>query len=386
MEPFTIDIILPIASGALFTTQAVYYLGLYNKLYTHSRETAYATDINTQNPPLSVIIVAKDAAHELQENLPFILEQDYPEFEVIVIYDRPADDCDNTLKLLEDKYPNLYHTFIPDSARYISHKKLGITMGIKASRHEWLVFTEPDCRPQSNQWLKQMARNFTPATEIVLGYSNYEKVPGWFNKKITFDTLLNSMRYLGMAVSGHPYMGTGRNMAYRKTLYYKQKGFASHLNLQRGEDDLFINELATSSNTRVETDFNATTRIQPVYRYKDWKEEKVSYMATARFYHGIQRYLLGFETFSRLLFYIACIAGIVFGILNFHWLVAGIAFLMWLLRFTVQAVIINRTAKEMGGGRKYYFSLPVFDLIQPVQSLKFKLCRFFRGKGDFMRR
>ena len=386
MEPFTIDIILPIASGALFTTQAVYYLGLYNKLYTHSRETAYATDINTQNPPLSVIIVAKDAAHELQENLPFILEQDYPEFEVIVIYDRPADDCDNTLKLLEDKYPNLYHTFIPDSARYISHKKLGITMGIKASRHEWLVFTEPDCRPQSNQWLKQMARNFTPATEIVLGYSNYEKVPGWFNKKITFDTLLNSMRYLGMAVSGHPYMGTGRNMAYRKTLYYKQKGFASHLNLQRGEDDLFINELATSANTRVETDFNATTRIQPVYRYKDWKEEKVSYMATARFYHGIQRYLLGFETFSRLLFYIACIAGIVFGILNFHWLVAGIAFLMWLLRFTVQAVIINRTAKEMGGGRKYYFSLPVFDLIQPVQSLKFKLCRFFRGKGDFMRR
>ena len=209
MELFTIDTILPIASEALFITQAVYYLGLYNKLYTHSRETAYATDINTQNPPLSVIIVAKDATHELQENLPFILEQDYPEFEVIVIYDRPADDCDNTLKLLEDKYPNLYHTFIPDSARYISHKKLGITMGIKASRHEWLVFTEPDCRPQSNQWLKQMARNFTPATEIVLGYSNYEKVPGWFNKKITFDTLLNSMRYLGMAVSGHPYMDKG---------------------------------------------------------------------------------------------------------------------------------------------------------------------------------
>ena len=112
MEPFTIDTILPIASGALFTTQAVYYLGLYNKLYTHSRETAYATDINTQNPPLSVIIVAKTQPR-ITRNLPFILEQDYPEFEVIVIYNRPADDCDNTLKLLEDKYPNLYHTFIP---------------------------------------------------------------------------------------------------------------------------------------------------------------------------------------------------------------------------------------------------------------------------------
>ncbi len=114
MEPFTIDTILPAASGILFSShRPIYHLGLYNKLYTHSRETAYATDINTQNPPLSVIIVAKDAAHELQENLPFILEQDYPEFEVIVIYDRPADDCDNTLKLLEDKYPNLYHTLSP---------------------------------------------------------------------------------------------------------------------------------------------------------------------------------------------------------------------------------------------------------------------------------
>ena len=186
MELFTIDTILPAASGILFITQAIYHLGLYNKLYIHNKETVYTTDVNAENPPLSVIIVAKDAADELQENLPFILEQDYPEFEVIVIYDRSADDCDDTLKLLEDKYPNLYHTFIPDSARYISHKKLGITMGIKASRHEWLVFTEPNCRPQSNQWLKQMARNFTPATEIVLGYSNYEKVPGWLNKKTHF--------------------------------------------------------------------------------------------------------------------------------------------------------------------------------------------------------
>lgn len=127
MELFTIDTILPAASGILFITQAIYHLGLYNKLYIHNKETVYTTDINAENPPLSVIIVAKDAADELQENLPFILEQDYPEFEVIVIYDRSADDCDDTLKLLEDKYPNLYHTFIPDSARYISHKKLGIT-------------------------------------------------------------------------------------------------------------------------------------------------------------------------------------------------------------------------------------------------------------------
>ena len=109
-------------------------------------------------------------------------------------------------------------------------------------------------------------------------------------------------------------------------------------------------------------------------------------MVTARFYRGIQRYLAGFETFSRLLFYVACITGLCLGILNLHWPVAGLSLSAWLLRYAAQAVVVNRTAQEMGGGRKYYFSLPVFDILQPLQSLNFKLCRLFRGKSDFMRR
>ena len=285
-------------------------------------------------------------------------------------------DTEDILGVMEEKYPHLYHSFTPDSARYISHKKLALTLGIKASKHDWLVFTETNCMPASNQWLKLMARNFTSQTQIVLGYSGYDRIKGWLHKRIAFDTLFQSLRYLGFALAGNPYMGIGRNMAYRKELFFKQKGYSKYLNLQRGEDDLFINQIVTKTNTRVETDFNATMR----------KEEKISYMATARFYRGAQRYLSGFETFSRLLFYVACMAGIVFGILNFHWLVAGIALLIWLLRYITQAIVINRTAKEMGGGRKYYFSLPIFDILQPIQSLNFKLCRLFRGKGDFMRR
>lgn len=381
MEPFTI---LPIASAALFLTQAIYYLGLYNKIYTHTQKENNA-DVNLKHPPLSVIIVAKDAANELKENLPFILEQDYPEFEVIVIYDSAADDCDDVLKLLEDKYPNLYHTFIPDSARYISHKKLGITMGIKASRHDWLVFTESNCRPQSKRWLRQMARNFTPSTEIVLGYSNYEKTSGWFNKKITFDTLLNSMRYLGMAISGHPYMGTGRNMAYRKSLYYKQKGFSSHLNLQRGEDDLFINETANEHNTRVETDPESLVRISlPKYK-RIWREEKISYMATSRLFKGTARYLMGFETCSRLLFYITTIATIIISTILHQWIIAGIALLLWTLRYVLQLVVFRKASTYLGE-RKFYALLPVFDILQPIWNLGFKLQRRIRRKDEFMRR
>ena len=378
MEAFTFntaELILLSAAGVLFIIQVIYYLGLYNRIHSHNKAVRKEeTHFTRELPPLSVILCARNEADNLRKVLPAILEQDYPQFEVIVINDASTDETEDVLGFMEEKYPHLYHSFTPDSARYISHKKLALTLGIKASKYDWLVFTETNCIPASKDWLKLMARNFTSQTQVVLGYSGHDRTKGWLHKRVAF------------ALAGKPYMGIGRNLAYRKELFFKQKGFSSYLNLQRGEDDLFINQIANSSNTRVETDFNATMRIQPVYRYKDWKEEKVSYMATARFYHGAQRYLLGFETLSRLLFYATCIAGIVFGILDFHWLVAGIALLLWLIRYTVQAIVINQTAKEMGGNRKYYFSLPVFDILQPLQSLKFKLCRLLRGKGDFMRR
>ena len=205
-----------------------------------------------------------------------------------------------------------------------------MTLGIKASKYEWLVFTNANCMPQSNQWLRLMARNFTSRTQVVLGYSGYERGKGWLHKRAAFDNLFTSMRYLGFALAGSPYMGIGRNLAYRKELFYQQKGFSAHLNLQRGDDDLFINHVATPENTRVETDANAIVRMQPLLRTKDWKEEKIGYASTARLYHGMQRWLAGFETLTRLVFHASWIAAMVIGILHFHWLAAGVACLLFL--------------------------------------------------------
>ena len=345
MEAFTFsmaELILLSVAGVFLIIQYIYYLGIYNRIHMRNiTDRKNELHFTKELPPLSVVICARNESENLRRFLPAILEQDYPQFEVIVI---------------------------------------------KASKHDWLVFTEANCQPASNQWLRLMARNFTPHTQIVLGYSGYERGKGWLHKRISFNTLFTSLRYLGFALAGKPYMGLGRNLAYRKELFFKQKGYSTHLNLQRGEDDLFINQIANTENTRVETNARAIMRMQPIERYKDWKEERVSYMATARYYKGVQRYLLGFETCSRLLFYMACIAGIVFGIIHSHWLVAGIAFFIWLLRYTVQAIVINKTATDQEENRHYYFSLLLFDLLQPLQTLQFKLYRLYRGKGDFMRR
>ena len=375
------------AVGILFLIQLLYYFCLYNRIHTRSRAVK-RSDIHFSQelPPLSVIIYAREEVENLRRNLPAVLEQDYPQFEVIVINDGNTDESEDYLTLQGEKYPNLYHSFVPSSSRYISRKKLAITLGIKASKYDWLVFTDANCLPESNQWLRTMARNFTSRAQIVLGYSGYERGKGWLHKRVSFDNLFTSMRYLGYALAGKPYMGIGRNMAYRKELFYAQKGFSAHLNLQRGDDDLFINRTATAENTRIETDANAVVRVQPVYRAKDWREEKISYMGTAHFYRGIQRYLSGFETTTRLLFHAAWITALVIGILNFHWLAAGIAFLLFALRYTLQALIINKTAKDLGEKRRYIFTLPVFDILQPMQSLRWKLYCLFRKKSSFLRK
>lgn len=377
-----LNTLLPASAGILFLIQSCYHLGLYRRLYLHSQTQKEGTD----TPPLSIILVAKDAASDLQKNLPAILEQDYPNFEVIVIYEQSSDDdCEDVLKLFSEKYTNLYHSFIPDSARYISHKKLGITMGIKASHHEWLVFTEPNCRPSSNQWLRKMARNFTSDTDIVLGYSNYERVNGWFNRQITFDTLLSSMRQLGRAIEGHPYTGCGRNMAYRKSLYYKQKGFSSHLSLQRGEDDLFINQVAKGTNTRVEVSPESILRITAPHYKKNWQEDKLNHITTSQLYKGLSPYLMGFETCTRLLFLGMIIACLAVGIVTQNWMTIGIASLLWMLRFLMQLVVFHKTSKALGE-RKFYSTLLLFDWMQPLWDLRFRIQQRFSRKDEFMRK
>lgn len=228
MEAFTfnpVELIVLSAAGILFIIQLIYYLGLYNRIHLRNKAVRKEeTHFTRELPPLSVIICARNEADNLRKVLPAILEQDYPQFEVIVINDASTDETEDVLGYMEEKYPHLYHSFTPDSARYISHKKLALTLGIKASKHDWLVFTETNCLPASNQWLKLMARNFTSQTQIVLGYSGYDRTKGWLHKRVAFDTFFQSLRYLGFALAGKPYMGIGRNMAYRKELFFKQKG------------------------------------------------------------------------------------------------------------------------------------------------------------------
>ena len=173
-------------------------------------------------------------------------------------------------------------------------------LGIKASANEWLLLTDADCIPASKDWLSLMQRNFGQKTEIVLGYGGYKKEPGLLNLIIRFETAFTALFYLGLAKAGKPYMGVGRNLAYRKSLFYKNNGFASHTGLASGDDDLFINETATSENTVIEMHPDSFTWSSAEKRFVDWYRQKKRHLTTGSRYKTGSKYRLIIENISRI--------------------------------------------------------------------------------------
>ncbi|MBN2763022.1 MAG: glycosyltransferase, partial [Bacteroidales bacterium] len=261
--------------------QLVYYLGIYARLvfYRHKQSAGL-------NEPVSVIICARNEADNLEKYLPAVLSQHYPEFEVIVVDDGSSDDTEFLLRRIAERYPHLRTTTIREDKKFTHGKKLAVTLGIKAAKYDILLFTDADCEPASDQWLKKIVTKFTAGREIVLGYGGYFSHKGLLNKYIRYDTLFIAMQYLSFALSGFPYMGVGRNIAYRKSFYRKTAGFSKHLHLFSGDDDLFVNENADKRNTTVEFSHESHTRSVPGDSFSKWWRQKKRHLTTAPLYKG----------------------------------------------------------------------------------------------------
>lgn len=381
------DNALLIATIILLLIQMLFHLIIYIRVIRNARRASKGKiTYSDDQPPLSVILYHNGTAEELEENLPAILDQDYPQFEVIVITDEKVSESVDYLKRIEGQYPHLYHSYLPDSSKWISRKKLAISLGIRASKYDWLVFTESFCKPASSRWLTLMARNFTLNTQIVLGYSYFLKEKGWEQRTRSFDNFFRSLRYLCMGLLHLPYMATGRNMAYKKELYVQNKGFGKHLDLLRGYDDLFINQIANHKNTRVETSADAAVSMKPLKLKKFWKEERLGYESTSRHFRGIHRHLMGFETLTRFLFFLAAITAIIWGCLTQNLLPLIVASLCLIIRFISLIIILNQSAGVLGERYRYYTTLPLLDFVQPLQSLRWKLIYLLSDKNEYRRR
>ena len=363
-----------------FVILSLYYLIAYARLLRASRRTDDTLEEGNKLP-VSIIIYAKNDSENLKKHLPALLTQDYPEYQVVVINDGSSDDTDDTLKFFQNEYKHLYHTYVPSDARYLSHRKLAFTLGVKAAKYDILLFTEANCQPLNDQWLSAMVGGYTPETSIVLGYCKYSNYKGFFHKLIAYDNLLTGLRYLSSALSHHPYTGNGRNLSYRKELFFKHKGYYQSLNLHAGDDDLFINEASTKENTKVIYTPDSLTEMDQIERFGIWKEMKVSRAATQRYYKGSALTFYHLESTCFFLFQVSVIATVVIG-LQGNWLISLIAVLLYLIRFIIKAIVFGKSARMLQQSPTIGW-LFLLEFIQPIFNGYVRIYRLFRSRKDY---
>jgi len=322
--------------GVAFLVQLVYWIYFFIRV----RPLQVVEQHNF--PPVSVVICARNEAANLEQFLPLVLEQEYPEFQVVVVNDASWDHTEDVLQALGEKHNHLHVVNIKDKDEVRFTKKQALTLGVKGAKHEHLVLTDADCTPTSNLWLKTLAGNFSTRKNVILGYSPYQKKKGFLNTLIRFDAFFIGMQYLSFARAGIPYMGVGRNLAYTKTLFFSVGGFRSHYHLSSGDDDLFINEVSDKKNTEVALSPESHTISVPKDSWKAWWGQKKRHFTTAPHYRPLHKVLLFLLPMSTMLFFVSAI--VLLG-LQFWW-VPVLATLG--IRLLLQIVIFSRAMKTMG--------------------------------------
>ncbi len=336
-----------------FIIQLWFTLGVHLKLALYKVEPVFSEGLR----PISVIICARNEAANLQKYLPLVLEQKYPDYEVIVVNDRSWDATEDILKDISARYPHLRVVNVNDGQKFLAGKKFAVTMGIKAAKHEWLVFTDADCMPATENWLLGMQQPADEATEIVLGYSPYLRKRGLLNALIRFETFFTAVNYLSFALKGMPYMGVGRNMAYKKSLFFKSKGFAAHMHIPSGDDDLFINANAHHKNTRIAIHPDAHVWSEPKTGFIAYLRQKKRHLGAGKFYKGKHKFILSAQIFFQFMFYVTLIAA-----LFFQPLAVYIALGVLALSIIIRCLVYPRLLRKLNyAGLRWWF--PLLDLL-----------------------
>ncbi|MGB0896482.1 MAG: glycosyltransferase [Flavobacteriaceae bacterium] len=346
---FTILLYLFIAVSAILISY--YLLGFSFFAFTKNRPTSGST------PPISVIICAKNEADNLQQFLPDVINQDYPEYEVVLINDASYDNTLDVMEHFQDNYKHVKIVNVENNEAFWGNKKYALTLGIKASTYDHLLFCDADCKPKSNNWIKTMSAHFSKQTTFVLGYGAYQKKAySLLNALIRFETLLTAIQYFSYAKVGNPYMGVGRNLAYHKSEFFKHNGFMSHMQVKSGDDDLFINEAATKHTTHIEYSEESHTVSIPPKTFTEWFQQKRRHISTAKHYKFKDQFLLGTFYISQFLFwglFIALISTL------FQWEMVLAVFSIKLL---LQYVVYGFSAKKLNE-QNLIIAIPFLEII-----------------------
>jgi glycosyltransferase involved in cell wall biosynthesis len=346
-------LILIIVFLVAFTTQLIYFI-VFLAAFGKKHQAKVSSQV-----PVSIIVCAHDEEQNLRELVPVLLNQDYEVFEVIIVNDRSNDSTYDYLLEETKKDPRLKMVNVKAVPDHVNNKKYALTLGIRAAAHEWILLTDADCRPVSNRWISSMSEQFEEQSQIVLGFSPYIQKPGFLNLFIRFESLLTALQYLAFALVKNPYMGVGRNLAYRKSLFLEKKGFNNFLHVMGGDDDLFVNQHATARNTRTQLLHDSLVYSIPETTWKSFFYQKVRHLSVGKRYKAGDKFALGLFKMSWI---ITWFVGLPLAVLYTHYyivigaLVIRTGFLLWCMHSFV---------KKSGLSYKFWV-IPVLDFLYPI--------------------
>jgi glycosyltransferase involved in cell wall biosynthesis len=318
--------------------QLFYYLFFFSRLAFYSPK----LKSNSQTHAVSAIICARDEAANLVHNLPGVLVQKYgTTHEVIVVNDNSFDESKYILEELKKEFKQMQVVELTQEAKMIPGKKFPLSIGIKSAKHEVLLLTDADCVPATEYWIDSMQSAYDHDTEIVLGYGAFHKKKGLLNKLIRWETFHTALQYMSYALAGIPYMGVGRNLSYKKAVFFRHKGFSAHNHLPGGDDDLFINAAATKTNTKINIDNNSFTLSNAAGTWQQWLNQKRRHYTTSSFYKPIHKFLLALYALANFIFYPLLLASALF----YSW---QLALLMYGIKILVQVILYAKVMNKLG--------------------------------------
>ncbi|NIJ55329.1 glycosyltransferase [Dyadobacter arcticus] len=328
------------ALGAFVCVQLFYYIFFFTRLAFYGKGANYGNAM----PGVTVLVCAWNELENLTELLPLLDAQEYPDFEVILLDDRSDDGSEEFIRANIQQWKHIRYIRISDQFDHVTPKKYALTVGMKQAKYPIALMTDADCRPSSNHWITAMTSRVTEDKEIVLGFSPYAREAGLLNWFIRCETFYTAVQYLSFALAGLTYMGVGRNILYKKSVFFANKGFYTHKHVYGGDDDIFLNEVSTSANTTISIEEDSFVYSKPKTTWKDWFRQKHRHISVSRYYKPRNKFLLGMLSGTHVGIWAVGLGALAFGLIN-----RNVSFLQYLgivigVRWIIQwflLIIIN---------------------------------------------
>lgn len=363
------------ALAAFVFVQLCYYLFFFTKLAFYEEGANYGNEL----PGVTVLVCAWNERENLTELIPLLDAQDYPEFEVILLDDRSDDGSEEFIREHIFSWKHIRYMRINDQFSHITPKKYALTIGMRQAKYPVALMTDADCRPTSNHWITAMTSRVNQEKDIVLGFSPYIKERGLLNWFIRCETFYAAVQYLSFALAGFTYMGVGRNILYKRSVFFANKGFYRHKNIYGGDDDIFLNEASTRTNTAISIAEESLVYSVPKTSWQSWYRQKQRHMSVSTFYRMRNKILLGLLSGAHIAVWMSGIAILIFGLITRDiYILQGLGILFaarWIIQWFLLFIINNKLDKTVE-----WFTFLFMDFAFFIYYLVFGFLTFTRRK------